>query len=167
MTNMTKIQTDIQPQNQEQQKYVNSLRRLDRYAKTLDSKFRIPFTRIRFGLDPVIGLLPGIGDVAGLGLSMYLIGEAIKVGAGPKVLVRMLANVLVEFVVGLVPVLGDAFDVFWKANNRNVELLRAHMVNKLSPPRAGKRWFSYALVGLFSLLAISLLVFVYHSLFFQ
>lgn len=165
MTNMTKVQSDTQPQNPEQQKYMNSLRRLDRYAKMLDSKFRIPFTGIRFGLDPVIGLLPGIGDVAGLGLSLYLIGEAIKIGAGPKTIVKMIGNVLVEFVIGLVPLFGDAFDLLWKANDRNAALVRTHIEQKLTPSKPRKRWLSYGLVTVFGLLMVTLAVLVFQALF--
>ncbi|MEX0606225.1 MAG: DUF4112 domain-containing protein [Marinobacter sp.] len=162
---MTKIQSDSQPQNPEQQKYISSLRRLDRYAQMLDSKFRIPFTRIRFGLDPVIGLVPGVGDVAGLGLSLYLIGEAIKIGAGTRTIVKMLGNVLVEFVIGLVPLFGDAFDLMWKANDRNAALVRAHIEQKLTPSKPRRRWLSYGLVTVFGLVLVSLAVLVFQALF--
>lgn len=165
MTNMTKVQSETQLQNPDQQKYVNSLRRLDRYAQMLDSKFRIPFTRIRFGLDPVIGLLPGIGDVAGLGLSLYLIGEGIKIGAGPKTITKMMGNVVVEFVVGLVPVLGDAFDLLWKANDRNAALLRTHIEQKLTPSTPRRRWLSYGLLTVFGLLLVTLAVLIFQALF--
>lgn len=162
---MTKVQKDTRPQNPEQQKYVNSLRRLDSYAKMLDSRFRIPFTNIRFGLDPVIGLIPGIGDVAGLGLSLYLIGEAIKIGAGPQTIVKMVGNVLVEFVVGLVPLFGDAFDLLWKANDRNAALVRTHIEQKLKPSQPRRRWLSYGLVAVFGVLMVTLAVLLFQALF--
>ncbi len=165
MANMKKVQSETQSQNPEQKKYVDSLRRLDRYARMLDSRFRVPFTRIRFGLDPVIGLLPGIGDVAGLGLSLYLIGEAIKIGAGPKTITKMMGNVLIEFVIGLVPLLGDVFDLLWKANDRNAALLRTHIQQHLTPSRPRKRWLSYGLVTVFGLLLVTLAVLVFQALF--
>lgn len=166
MTNMTKPRsTPDESRSAEHDKYTSALRRLDRYAQALDSQFRVPFTRIRFGLDPLIGLLPGVGDVIGLGLSLYLIAEAIKIGAGPKTVVKMVGNVLVEFFVGLVPVAGDAFDLLWKANNRNAALLRAHIENQLAPVQARRPWLSYGLVTVLGLLLVTLAVMVFRSLF--
>lgn len=143
-----------------------ALARLDGSARLLDSQFRIPFTRIRFGLDPLIGLLPGIGDAAGLVLSLYLMVEAARLGAGTRQVVKMAGNVLVEFVVGLVPLFGDAFDLYWKANNRNAAILRRHIEKRLEP--TGKRrkpWFQYALIGIFGALLLFLLVMLWRSLF--
>lgn len=138
----------------ERERYERSLRRLDTYAKRLDSQFRVPGTNIRFGLDPIVGLLPGLGDLVGLVLSLYLVVEAIRLGAGAGLVVRMLANLLLEFVIGLVPVIGDVFDVMWKANNRNAGLLRAHISRKLEPGKRRRSWLSYALVGGFAALAV-------------
>ncbi|WP_166268045.1 DUF4112 domain-containing protein [Marinobacter caseinilyticus] len=149
----------------EREQYIRSLARLDRYARLLDSQFRIPFTRVKFGLDPLIGLLPGVGDVAGLVMSLYLIGEGLKIGAGGKTIAKMAGNVMLEFVVGLVPVFGDAFDLLWQANNRNVALLRAHVESKLKPPSPRRPWLSYALITLFGLLLLGLVVLIAVSLF--
>lgn len=98
--------------------------RLGRLARVLDSSMRVPGTRFRFGLDAVIGLIPGVGDAAGTLLSSYIVLEAARAGAPKHVLVRMATHVVVESVVGVVPILGDLFDVAWKANERNVRLLR-------------------------------------------
>ncbi|MDX1756550.1 MAG: DUF4112 domain-containing protein [Marinobacter sp.] len=160
---MTKV-PDSSGQHPERERYQRALTRLDRYARTLDSQFRIPFTRIRFGLDPLIGLLPGIGDVVGLVLSLYLVVEAIRIGAGPGVVVRMLGNLLAEFVIGLVPVLGDAFDLMWRANDRNAALLRGHIERKLTPARPRRPWLSYVLIGVFAILMLLLLALVGTSL---
>ena len=104
-----------------------SLHELQRYARFLDSSFRIPGTTIRFGLDPIVGLIPGIGDAAGLVLGSWILLRARQHGVGRGTLMRMLGNMVFEAVVGSVPVLGDAFDVWFKANRRNVALLESYL----------------------------------------
>lgn len=103
------------------------VRDLERLARLLDDIVPIPGTRIRLGLDALIGLLPGGGDLVGGALSAWIIMGAVRLGAPPAVVARMGANVVLDTVVGAVPVLGDIFDVAWRANRRNVELLRAYM----------------------------------------
>ncbi len=100
----------------------DELRRLERLARLLDSSIQLP-GGMRIGLDGIIGLIPGIGDAVGATLSTYLIARAARLGASVPVLLRMMANVLIETVVGAVPVLGDLFDFAWKANDRNIRLL--------------------------------------------
>lgn len=102
-------------------------RRMERLATMLDSAFVVPGTGIRFGADSLIGLFPGIGDAITLGLSGYLILEARRLGAPPSMLRRMTTNVAFDAVIGAVPLLGDAFDLFFKANKRNMALLRTHI----------------------------------------
>lgn len=92
----------------------------------MDSQFRIPGTTIRFGLDGVIGLVPGVGDLISLGISSYLISSAVKNGASSFVVARMMLNTGVDAIVGSIPILGDIFDVAFKANTRNVRLLQQH-----------------------------------------
>jgi len=92
-------------------------------ARLLDSAAGVPGTGIRFGLDPVLGLIPGLGDVAGAALSGYLVLLGARLGAPRAVVARMVLNVGIDAVVGAVPVLGDLFDVAWKANTRNLALL--------------------------------------------
>ena len=92
-------------------------------AKLLDRAFRIPGTNITFGLDALIGLIPGGGDVAGAIFSGYLILLGSQMGMPRHVLMRMLANVAIDTAGGSVPLLGDLFDVAWKSNTRNLELL--------------------------------------------
>lgn len=108
----------------------STLQRLDKLAALLDARWKIPGTGIGIGLDSIIGLIPGIGDAATALISLYLIGEAKMAGASNRLLGRMLANVAVELVVGLVPVVGDLFDIGWRANQRNMALLR----NEIAPP---------------------------------
>ncbi len=100
------------------------IEKLDRLSTMLDSRFRIPGTPIRFGWDSLLGLIPGVGDVASLAPSGYLIYKAYRLGARKRTIARMTMNTSLDFFVGAVPVLGDAFDLFFKANNRNFALLR-------------------------------------------
>ena len=100
-----------------------ALQRARRIARLLDSAFSIPGTDIRVGLDPIIGLFPGFGDVAGGAMSAYILLVAGRLGAPTSVLFRMVLNIVVDTLVGSIPVLGDLFDVGWKSNMRNVALL--------------------------------------------
>jgi len=102
--------------------------RIDALATLLDTAFLLPGTNIRFGFDAMIGLIPGIGDVITTALSLYIVGEARALGAPRHLILRMLANVALDGVVGAVPLLGDAFDVMWRANRRNIALLRNHLI---------------------------------------
>lgn len=102
---------------------VFSDRNLDLLSHLLDDFLRIPGTQIRFGLDGIIGLIPGIGDIIGAMASWIIILAAWLRGVPKVTLARMLANVAIETVIGTVPILGDAFDIAWKANRRNFALL--------------------------------------------
>ena len=106
------------------------LARLDALANLLDTAFIVPGTNIRFGVDALIGLVPGIGDVVTTMISLYIVAEARALGAPKRVIARMLANVAVDGVIGAVPIAGDFFDVAWRANRRNVAILRAHFARK-------------------------------------
>lgn len=98
--------------------------RIDALATLLDTAFILPGTNVRFGLDALIGLVPGIGDAITTAMSLYIVHEARQLGAPRHLLFRMLANVALDGIVGAVPVVGDAFDVMWRANRRNMRLLR-------------------------------------------
>jgi hypothetical protein len=100
------------------------IERLEWLANMLDTAVVIPGTNIRFGADAVIGLMPGIGDVVTTLVSLFIVREAYQLGAPRSLITRMLANVAVDGIVGAVPLVGDAFDVLWRANRRNVRLLR-------------------------------------------
>lgn len=99
-------------------------------SRLLDEQFRIPGTRYRIGLDGILGLIPGVGDVAGMLLSTYILYEAIKLGVPRRVLLRMVANLGLDTLVGAVPIVGDVFDIVWKANKRNVALLDAYLISQ-------------------------------------
>lgn len=102
-------------------------RSVRRLAWILDDVIRIPGTNLRFGIDPLLGLLPGAGDLAGGVLSGYIILAASRMGAPSSVLLRMGGNVIIDTLVGTVPLLGDLFDAGWKANRRNAELLQRYV----------------------------------------
>src|SRR3954451_9639906 len=106
--------------------------RIDALATLLDTAFLIPGTGIRFGLDALIGLVPAIGDLITTAMSLYIVNEARALGAPRLLILRMLANVALDGVVGAVPLVGDAFDVLWRANRRNVALLRDHLAREHS-----------------------------------
>ena len=103
------------------------LAELDDLAAWLDSRWRIPGTRIRFGLDAVLGLVPGIGDLAATGPALYLVWRARDLGVPKRLLARMLANVGLDTLAGSVPLVGNIFDLFFKASRRNHALLRDHV----------------------------------------
>jgi hypothetical protein len=96
-------------------------------AQLLDAAVRIPGTNIRFGLDAVLGLIPGAGDIIGGLLSAFIVLQAANVGAPRSVIARMVMNVAVDSILGAVPILGDLFDVGWKSNTRNVQLLQRYV----------------------------------------
>lgn len=98
----------------------------EQLATLLDDAFRIPGTNLRFGWDSVIGLVPGVGDAATLVISLAPVATAWKLGASRWLLARMLLNVGVDATIGAIPVAGDLFDLFFKANRRNMRLLQRH-----------------------------------------
>jgi|SRR5260221_9140125 len=104
------------------------LETLRRWARLFDSAFRIPGTRITFGLDPILGLIPGIGDLASPVLSLFFIWHGLRLGLPRVVLARMVLNVIIDAGVGAIPVVGDVFDVGWKANDWNLALLERHAI---------------------------------------
>ena len=103
------------------------IERLERLARWLDARYRIPGTPLRFGADSIVGLIPGVGDLLALAPAAYLLYRAHRLGAPLEVLGRMGANTAVDVAVGTVPVVGDLFDLGFKSNRRNVALLRRHL----------------------------------------
>ena len=99
---------------------------LDNVSSFLDNKFRIPGTNTRFGLDFLVGLIPGAGDMISFGVSSVLVMTMVKYGASGRVVIQMLWNIFLDTIVGAIPFLGDIFDLYYKANRRNFELLRSH-----------------------------------------
>ncbi len=109
------------------QQLLASLQRLERLADLTDSRFRIPFTNVRFGLDSLIGLIPVVGDGISLIMSFYLLIEASKLGTPFSLKTKMLGNIVLDLLIGLIPLVGDAADVVFKANNKNMKLLLTHI----------------------------------------
>ena len=129
--------------------------RLRDLARLLDEAIRIPGTNIRVGLDPLLGLLPGGGDVAGGLLSGLIMLKAARAGAPASVLARMLGNVLLDVAIGAVPLLGDLFDFAWRANTKNVRLLDAWRERPAATTRASGLAVGAILVALLVLIALA------------
>lgn len=106
----------------------SDLKWLDTVTRLMDNQFRIPGTSIRFGFDVLIGLIPGIGDMITLGIGGLLVVTMVRKGASGMVVVKMIGNIILDALVGVVPVIGDIFDVTYKSNRRNMKLLREHYV---------------------------------------
>jgi len=130
-----------------------SLRRARLVATVLDDAIRIPGTNIRFGLDPGIGRVPGLGDLLGGAASAYIILEAARAGASASILVRMAANVGIDTLIGALPVIGDLFDFAWKSNARNVRLLARHVDAPVETRRASTALL-VAVLGTLALIAV-------------
>ena len=133
------------------------LKRLEGIANLLDNQFRIPGTNIRFGLDGIIGLIPYVGDVAGFVISGFFILIMVKKGAGPILMLRMLWNFVLDALIGLVPFFGDLADFGYKANFRNVRLLKNYYADGKAKPNAKG---SLALLAFMFLLLLALLIWV-------
>lgn len=99
---------------------------LDRTAQLLDNRFRIPGTHIRFGIDSIVGLVPYVGDVITFFISGFLVIAMVRFGAHGKALFKMIGNIWIDGMVGTIPLLGDIFDFRYRANLRNVDLMREH-----------------------------------------
>jgi hypothetical protein len=134
------------------------LERLRRLGHLLDDSIPIPGTRFRVGLESIVGLVPGVGDLVGGGFSLYLILQAARMGVPASLLARMGWNLLADAVVGSVPFLGDLFDAGFKANLRNLALLDGHVRSPVPSRRASRRFVAVlatllvlALLGAFAL----------------
>jgi hypothetical protein len=105
----------------------DSVARLELLSRLLDSAFVIPGTNQRFGLDAIIGLIPGLGDLVSTAMSSYIIWEARQLGLPRWKIARMVGNVAADTVLGAIPFAGDVFDVFFRANRRNMRIVREHL----------------------------------------
>jgi hypothetical protein len=131
-------------------------RRLDRLQRVgwlLDNSIPIPGTRFRLGIDQLIGLVPGIGDLIGGFLSLYIIVEASRMGVPHGLLARMGWNVAIDTLVGEIPILGDLFDIGFKANVRNLALLDGYLQRPAEVRRSSQRFVALLVVGLLLLTA--------------
>lgn len=120
------MKNQLDQPSSEERTVAPELQWLDGATQFLDNRFRIPGTDIRFGFDFLIGLMPGLGDVFSFGLSSLLVIIMARKGASGMVLVKMLGNVILDTLVGTIPILGDLFDLSYRANRRNMHLLQEH-----------------------------------------
>jgi hypothetical protein len=137
---------------------------LQTLARWMDNVFEIPGVKVRFGLDPLLGLIPGLGDVATSLVSFYILRAAQQKGVSRLTMARMGTNILIDWAIGSIPFVGDAFDVYWKTNHRNVELLRQHVQAQgtgTRPPRTGDWLFFTLLIAALALLLIGSLTVTY------
>jgi hypothetical protein len=133
------------------------LAQLRRWATLLDSAFRVPGLNVRFGLDAILGLVPGIGELTTPAFTVLLLFTGLRMRVPLVVLTRMVLNAGVDALIGLVPVIGDFTDVGWKANLRNLELLERHAVPGV-PATRGDKWFVAAGVLLIVLVGVLALI---------
>jgi hypothetical protein len=122
-------------------------------ARILDNAFEVPGTRFRIGLDPIIGLIPGVGDLLGSGLSAYILWLGARAGAPVPVLARMFLNIALDMIFGAIPLLGDLFDAGWKANQRNVDLLEDYLEMPRRTTAASRVFVIVAIVLIFGMVA--------------
>jgi hypothetical protein len=114
-------------------------RSLERLSNLLDGLFRIPGTTWRFGLDTLMGLIPGVGDTITSFASFYILAAGVRYRVPKVTLLRMALNIGVDYVVGVIPVLGDAFDLFWRSNERNIGLLRQRATVTAEEAKKGRK----------------------------
>ena len=128
----------------DEQKELNEekLLRLKRLSHNLDEAFTIPGTERKIGIDPIIGLIPGGGDLIGGALSIYIMHAGIRMGMPRSVIIRMFGNIALEFIIGCIPIIGDLFDVMWKSNQRNVKLIEDSIISEEK-----NTIFGYLLIG--------------------
>jgi hypothetical protein len=127
-------------------------RRLKTLAHLMDESIRLP-GGYRIGWDGIIGLVPGLGDVAGLAVAAYIIAESARLGAPKSVLLRMSANTAIDTILGAVPVLGDLFDLVFKANRKNLRLLQSYLDTPQRTRRVSIGWL--AMIGVVALLVLA------------
>lgn len=130
---------------------VDPVRHLDDLANLLDNSIQIPGLKFRIGVESLLGMIPIFGDILGAAISSYILFLAAKLGAAKITLLRMALNVAIESAVGVVPIVGDLFDFGWKANRRNVDLLKAHLKD---PTKARRTDWVFALLMILALIAI-------------
>ncbi|KAB8333186.1 DUF4112 domain-containing protein [Scytonema tolypothrichoides VB-61278] len=135
-----------------------TLRRLRQLSRVLDRAITVPGTQVSVGLDPILGLIPVGGDFLGVMLSAYIVLEAARLGAPAATLSRMVLNIIIDGLVGAIPVAGDLFDFAWKANERNIRLLEDHLRFPSQRKRADK-WFVFGVFIVLFIVAIGLVTF--------
>ncbi len=141
---MADTERDLSPPDAAPEPVDPALAQVDRLAWLLDNSIPLP-GGYRIGVDSLVGLVPGLGDALGLGTSSYIFLQAWRAAVPGSVLLRMLLNVLIEAVIGVIPVLGDLFDMVWKSNTRNAALLRAYAAQPVATA-GSSRWILWGAV---------------------
>jgi Domain of unknown function (DUF4112) len=131
---------------------------LRRWAALLDSAFRVPGTKMRFGLDPILGLIPGLGDMVSPVLALVILWHGARVKVPKVVLARMVINALIDAGVGTIPVVGDLFDFGWKSNQWNLALLEHHAQGNSQPSAGDWLFVSLCALVLFALALLPVLL---------
>jgi hypothetical protein len=134
------------------------LRWLRSWADLLDSRFVIPGTKIRFGIDPILSLIPGAGDLASPVFAMLLLGQAVQQRVPRIVMIRILLNAFIDALIGAVPVLGNIGDIFWRANRMNLALLERHARPGLPPSRGDYAFVLIVAIVFGALIAIPIII---------
>lgn len=130
---------------------------LDQLSRWMDGMFRIPGVGWRFGLDAIVGLVPGVGDFATTAVSFYILAAGVRYRVPKITLLRMGLNIGVDYLLGSVPIIGDIFDAFWKSNQMNIELMRRRATVSATEARHG-RLGDWLFVGLIMLCLVVLLL---------
>lgn len=130
---------------------------LELLSRLMDSQFAIPGTNFRFGLDSLLGLIPGLGDSSTAIVSFYILAAAVRYRVPKVTLLRMGFNIGLDYTLGNIPVVGDLFDAYWKANTRNIELIRRRASVSATDARKGKL-SDYLIVGVIIIALIAILI---------
>lgn len=151
------VQKDIPPK-----KLPFQFIRIAQLVKLMDSQFKIPGTKYRFGLDPILGLVPGLGDLVSYGISVYLVIAMIQNGASGRAVAKMIVNITLDAVIGIIPIAGQLFDFVYKANQRNLILATEHFEEG---KHQGSAWpIILPVLAVFMLIFILIVVLMYYML---
>ena len=144
------------PETSVKDRAVEIERNLEFLSRWMDSQFRIPILGWRFGLDTILGFVPGVGDSATAVASLYILASAVRYRVPKITLLRMGLNIGLDWAIGAIPFAGDAFDMWWKSNNRNIELIRQRAAVSAEESREG-RTSDWIFVGLICLTLLAIL----------
>ncbi|HTU23841.1 MAG TPA: DUF4112 domain-containing protein [Pirellulales bacterium] len=162
--NAEKVEVEIVDADEAERRFARSSRRMNQeiepelelLAHWMDSAFHIPGIGLRFGLDAFIGLIPLLGDTLTSLASLYILDAGRRYGVPRVTMIRMAANIALDYVAGMIPFVGDAFDVVWKANQKNVALLKRHVLATPAEERRARRGDWLVVAGLAAVLALVL-----------
>ncbi|MDD5320573.1 MAG: DUF4112 domain-containing protein [Methylococcales bacterium] len=142
---------------------MKNIKQLEHWAWLLDNSIRIPGTSIKMGLDSLIGLIPGIGDITGGAFSSYILLQAVSTGVAPVIIARMVVNILLDTLIGMIPLVGDIFDIAFKANLRNIELITDYY----NSPREAitRNTISIVLISISLISALALIIWITFKIF--